>query len=109
MINQDQALWIVSHCKLNPEFIINRVVPAMNERISRAERERDRAIREAKTLDQVKYAQGWLDGVHDVTVALFSGMMAAEAKKPIASGLMSRILGDGSRRQQVPAGPGESP
>jgi len=88
MVSQQLKDWFYRKVNGNPDWLSLRFWPEMERVFARAERERDQAIRDGG-LFEMKFAQGKLDGVHEI-VNVLTGLEKAEAK-PAVPGLVGRI------------------
>lgn len=81
--------WFVEKVAQNPEYLGITYLPYIEKQIKNAELNRDQAIRKGK-LDDIKYAQGLLDGVLSVG-RMLEGLKISEEKSR-DPGLMDRIF-----------------
>lgn len=81
--------WFIEKIAQNPEYLARTYLPQLEKQLKIAELNRDQANR-AGTTEQIKYAQGLLDGVR-VVYKMLEGLKISEEKSR-DPGLMDRIF-----------------
>lgn len=88
-MTQETRIWFVEKVAQNPEYLGRTYLPQLEKQLKAAETQRDQVIRSGTT-EQIKYAQGLLDGVATV-FRMLEGLRTSE-EKPRDPGLMDRIF-----------------
>lgn len=81
--------WFIEKVAQNPDYLVRTYLPMLEKQIKGIELQRDQAIRSGTT-EQIKYAQGLLDGVV-VVCKMLEGLKLSEEKSR-DPGLMDRIF-----------------
>jgi len=106
MIQDEAKRWFCEAAMRDQDFLAKRFFPLLETRLGRAARERDQANREGSLAD-IKYRQGCLDGLSEVTVIILGMMASEQAGKPNGQGSLSRMLARlGGHPAEAPTGPG---
>jgi len=91
MIADETRAWFRHKVGMDPDFVVARYVPEIDRIEAREEHGRDQAIRKGG-IEEIKYAQGRLDGVREVA-GILNTMRLADTRTPAGPGLTARILG----------------
>lgn len=85
--------WFCDRVRGTPEYVETTFFPAYERALVRALHELHKANRDGD-FPEIKYRQGWFDGVHEI-MSLLGGLRLNKSEKPIEPGLRARILGLG--------------
>lgn len=89
MMTQQIKQWFIDKVAQNPEYLQQRYLPALELEVKKAET-RLREANRRSDINEIKYRQGWLDGVEKLCTVL-DGLKISEGN-PGSPGLMARIF-----------------
>ena len=91
IIKDDTKEWFCIQSQNDPAFLANVYFPAVERDVEKARQQRDQANRSGTT-EQIKYAQGLLDGV-ELILKIINGIKSSrEQKAPPEQGSIARML-----------------
>ena len=99
MLDNETKAWLQNKIQMEPHWILDVYIPALEKNIERHHSQLHQANRSG-TFDEIRLKQGCLDGAAEA-LALICGLRVSETNTPVAPGLLARILSFGGVNGKV--------